>query len=159
MHTEPSAPTPDRAWPAATRERGARRARSLVLVVALLLAVVSTACGSSDSAPDQTFTVRGGEQGSGMFLDPSSITVTEGRYRVRFQNIGSMTHELAILDSDRGSIGNISAAVGETATFDVDLEPGSYQMICREMGHAPAGMVGTLTVERAAKDDTAGPGS
>ena len=121
------------------RESGAMR-RALpvvraVTVVAVGLSLVS--CGSSK--PTDAGTVVGFEMG----FRPSQVTTEAGPVELRFRNDGKTFHELAV-ERDGAVLERVSVAPGESAVLEIDLDPGRYEMTCREPGHYEGGMRGTL---------------
>jgi uncharacterized cupredoxin-like copper-binding protein len=77
-----------------------------------------------------------------MAFEPDAIAVAAGQVEVVLHNDGSMLHDLRI--EDQPFI--IEAQAGETATSQVTLEPGRYQLFCSIPGHRDAGMTGVLEV-------------
>jgi uncharacterized cupredoxin-like copper-binding protein len=77
-----------------------------------------------------------------MAFEPDAIAVAAGQVEVVIHNDGSMLHDLRI--EDQPFI--IEAQAGETATSQVTLEPGRYQLFCSIPGHRDAGMTGVLEV-------------
>ena len=80
-------------------------------------------------------------------FEPSDVEAAGGKIRFTVTNEGDNPHNLVISDA--------SGVVGRTKTFnkgegpevlEVDLQPGTYKMLCDVPGHEQAGMVGTLTV-------------
>ena len=116
------------------------------LLLAPFALLAASACGSDE--PAQQLEIAGGERGAEMWFEPADPTVEPGRYELVFDNVGSVHHELAVLDPDGAVLAAASTAGRTTVSFEVDLSaPGRYDLVCREPGHAQAGMVGTLTVE------------
>jgi uncharacterized cupredoxin-like copper-binding protein len=79
---------------------------------------------------------------------PGNVTVNAGKVRFIVTNAGTMSHNLTILLN-----GDV---IGATPTFspgdspkiiEVDLQPGTYDMICSLPGHAARGQQGTITVK------------
>lgn len=61
------------------------------------------------------------------------------------RNEGNMPHDFE-LQGEGVSEKTSMLEPGETATFEVTLEPGTYEYICTVPGHAMLGMKGTFTV-------------
>ena len=116
------------------------------MAVVVLAASSLAGCGSDGGAgAASSLEIEGGERGSAMYFDPETPEVAAGRYRVTFRNAGAVHHELAFLDPSGAPLVARSIAGGTTVDLEVDLDPGTYRMVCREPGHEAAGMVGTLT--------------
>ena len=75
---------------------------------------------------------------------PSS-TIAAGSYSFDVKNDGKIEHDFVIkgngVDEKTPTIG-----AGESATLDVDLKPGTYDVYCSIPGHKQAGMDVKLTV-------------
>jgi uncharacterized cupredoxin-like copper-binding protein len=75
-----------------------------------------------------------------MAYEPDAIAVEAGSVEVVLHNDGTVRHDL--------SIGKepflVEAAPGETATGQVDLAPGRYELYCSLPGHRDGGMVGVV---------------
>ncbi len=127
----------------------------------LLLAVVTglflAGCGSNatnaDSAQDTAgSTVNGGAAGDGATFVADDIVFTQapsdvpaGQVTVELVNEGAIVHDVVI--EEIGDEVVATANGGETATGQVELEPGTYTYYCSIAGHRSAGMEGTLTVQ------------
>ena len=118
--------------------------RRCCVALAVLLGVLTAGACSDD--PAMELAVEGGERGAAMYFDPEDPTVDAGRYEVTFDNVGAIHHELAIVDPSGEALAARSIPGRSVASFEVELEAGTYRMVCREPGHEAAGMVGTLTV-------------
>ena len=74
-----------------------------------------------------------------------STTIGAGSYRFDVKNDGKIDHDFVIkgngVDEKTPTIG-----AGESATLDVDLKPGTYDVYCSIPGHKQAGMGLKLTV-------------
>ena len=116
--------------------------RRVFLAAAFVAALVASGCGGDSSKVASTVTVTGTE----MAFAPSSVTVAAGKHRFVLDNRGAAYHELAIEAPDGSVRGRAMAAPGERAELVVDLDAGTYEMVCREPGHYEAGMRGTLAV-------------
>ncbi len=71
---------------------------------------------------------------------PSEFTVQAGS-EITLQNEGQAPHTFTI----EGENIDHEVQAGETETESLELQPGTYDFVCRF--HEAAGMVGTLTVE------------
>ena len=114
-------------------------------LAALVAVTVLGACGDDGGGPSSSLAVEGGERGQAMYFDPADPTIEAGSYEVTFDNVGAVHHELAFLDAGGRPLAGRSIAGRTKVTFEVEFEPGTYRMVCREPGHEAAGMVGTLT--------------
>jgi uncharacterized cupredoxin-like copper-binding protein len=137
------------------------------LAAALLIAVVlTTACGSSPGTAatgvpgDGTIVTT--EKDFGIALEEASTPA--GSVTFDISNDGPSTHELVVLKTDLAEdalpvdgstvteegldlvdeVEDIAPGLGTSLT--VDLEPGSYVVICNIEGHYGAGMHAALTV-------------
>jgi len=74
-----------------------------------------------------------------------STAIAAGSYRFDVKNDGKIDHDFVIkgngVDEKTPTIG-----AGESATLDVDLKPGTYDVYCSIPGHKQAGMDLKLTV-------------
>lgn len=97
---------------------------------------------------------------------PQDAKAKAGETTIEAENVGKMPHELVLAKSDldpaklptssNGEVDEESldtvgeaadVAAGDTGSFTVDLQPGSYVMFCNLPGHYAAGMYGSLTVK------------
>jgi plastocyanin len=133
------------------------------LATMLVLALVSTglfACGEADNSTTTATTNfplsddTAGDSDVRYVADPNgglAYNVTEasasaGKATIELVNSQSVTHDLAIEDSNGKTIGKterISEGITSTA---VVLKPGEYVVYCSVPGHRKAGMKGHLTV-------------
>ncbi len=100
----------------------------------------------------------------GVRFDPSDAVAKAGKVTVTAPNVGNVVHELVLLKTDAdpaklptkadGSVDE-STSVGEIADVEagatkkvtLDLQPGTYAMVCALPGHYQSGMYGSLTVK------------
>lgn len=127
-----------------------------LLVAALATgAVTAAACGgggsgsgSGSSAPTaapaaQTVTFTETE----FKIDTASTNLKAGSYTFDVENKGSFPHDLHIATSDGSEIGATSVInPNASATLQVTLKAGTYQIWCAVDSHRARGMQGTLTV-------------
>ncbi len=135
------------------------RIRSAVL--AAVLAIVATSCGGSGS---------GGATGDVIVtmkdfsLDATPVTFAAGDISFGIQNDGPSVHEFVVLRSDDASdalpvenglipedqidlVDEVEdIAPGTNTSLDVNLEPGSYVLVCNLPAHYEAGMHAAFTV-------------
>ncbi|UJA20669.1 hypothetical protein HJD18_10920 [Thermoleophilia bacterium SCSIO 60948] len=142
------------------------RALLLALVVALL-GTGAVACGGDDegdsgsgtesSSSDSGSASTGGFENGTLTIvaDPDgalayttdTLEAEAGKVEVVLENQSSMGHDVVIETEDGEEIGRTDVITGDTASFEADLEPGTYTYYCSVPGHREAGMEGTLTVE------------
>ena len=125
---------------------------SLPAALTLALALLLSAFGGVAFAQDSTFDVELGE----FYIDmPAALPA--GPITLEVTNAGSMPHTLTIQGNGVTLQLGQTLSGGGTATWELDLEPGSYTIWCPIGGHRNAGMELTLTVEGAAPEPTAVP--
>lgn len=126
-----------------------------VMIVALGLSLLLTACGGSGTTVNVTL--------SDFAYSPSTITVPAGAtVKLNAKNNGSVEHEFAIMeagykvqapfgDKDESHIlwelDEIQPGTTKSDTFTAPTEPGDYEIVCGLAGHIENGMTGTLTVK------------
>lgn len=146
-----------------------RTSRSALIVAVAGLVFFLAACGDSGgttttSTPGRAPTTAPGPTADiatvavDFEFEPDKWSVAAGPgLTVAFDNRGTLEHNWDILANpieDEGELNEdeilweISAAAGQaaTATIDVALAPGTYQIVCTIPGHFSAGMIGELTV-------------
>jgi plastocyanin len=118
------------------------------------VALSVTACGSdSGGGGGKAVTFKKGQpikvSGSEYKFDPGDITVEGGGgpATVEFSNDGSLAHNLRLEQGGQEVGGTPTFQGGETKSAQVDLRPGTYDMICTVGNHASLGMKGKLTVK------------
>jgi uncharacterized cupredoxin-like copper-binding protein len=99
-------------------------------------------------------TVAATEKEYAIALDKSSVPA--GNVTFDTKNTGSLPHTIAVTAADGaskakgvtgkviGDSGNIDA--GKSGTLTVNLQPGTYQVVCNVPGHVQLGMIVQLTV-------------
>jgi plastocyanin len=128
-----------------------RLAALLFVVVALPVALV--ACGGGDGGGGEGAAEEGGAAASETLhvtatdfaFDPNAITASDGNLTFEVMNEGGAPHALAV----RGNgVDESSDTVdgGQSTTFEMSLQDGSYEIYCPVGDHADRGMVGTLQV-------------
>lgn len=123
--------------------------RRTIGALSLALALLALGAGCGDDSPGADLPAVEGPvsprievTARDMAFEPDAIAVAAGQVEVVLHNDGSMLHDLRI--EDHPFI--IEAQAGETATSQVTLEPGRYQLFCSIPGHRDAGMTGVLEV-------------
>ncbi|WP_436793426.1 sulfocyanin-like copper-binding protein [Actinospongicola halichondriae] len=119
-----------------------------VLLPAISLALVATACGGDD---DSTTPPPLGEVDATVEVLAEDISfpedvyeTTAGRIGFVYENVGSIRHTLVI-----EGISDFKLNVNKNGRVDqaaIDLEPGTYTLFCDIPGHRAAGMVADLVV-------------
>ncbi|HMJ97114.1 MAG TPA: hypothetical protein VK486_14765 [Thermoleophilaceae bacterium] len=123
--------------------------RRFALVLALCPLLV-LGCGGDDE-PGRTVTapanaklrVVAGEYS----FDPSTIVLEgAGTLTVTLENDGSLAHNLKVLRGDEQIGGTPTLPAGRSGSAGIELERGSYRIICSVGDHEQLGMTGTLRV-------------
>ncbi len=95
-------------------------------------------------------------------LVPEPAEISAGTVTFEVKNEGMMVHEMVVIKTDEGAANlgmengeaDETGAVdevadlpaGESATLELDLEPGEYALVCNLPGHYAAGMYADFTV-------------
>ena len=79
-------------------------------------------------------------------FSPESLEVANGD-TIAADNEGAVVHNLTLVDGEEELAGTEDVDPGQSGEFEVDVDPGEYEMICTIPGHADLGMVGDFTVE------------
>lgn len=77
---------------------------------------------------------------------PSMDTVAKGA-KITFKNAGQVGHDLKLARAGKVVAGTRVIQPGQSASFTVNIPPGTYQMFCSVPGHEQAGMKGTIVVK------------
>ena len=145
-----------------------RTRTTMALFVVVIAGLVLAGCSSDDEDSGGDSGGDGGGaaatevdvEGSDDFkFSPSSATVVAGEaVTASFENSGAVDHNWTVLSEEISSedefdeglvIGGVAENVagGASATGSLNLDAGSYQVICTVPGHFAAGMEGTVTAE------------
>ena len=134
-----------------------------VLFAIVILSLALAACGGGGGGGETTApeSVSLSFNGLDTFAyDPASASVPSGAaVTVNFTNAGALEHDWMLVaeGADVNALtaanavvpeahsGVIAAGQSNTFTFTAPAA-GTYQIVCTVAGHAPAGMIGTLTV-------------
>ena len=80
-------------------------------------------------------------------FDPSSIVLTgAGTLTLTLRNVGSLAHNLKLFRGDEEIGGTPTFPAGRSESVRLNLEHGSYRMVCTVGDHEQLGMKGTLEV-------------
>ncbi|HVN53134.1 MAG TPA: plastocyanin/azurin family copper-binding protein [Anaerolineaceae bacterium] len=132
---------------------------SVIMVLALVLTVVLSACGGGGSSSGGTSNNIKTTMSDFKF-DPAEWTVPAGQtISLTIDNKGSVKHDWVLMmqpvtpplaDENAGQqIAKFSLDPGasQTVTFTSPSNPGDYEVVCTVPGHLDAGMKGTLHVK------------
>jgi len=123
--------------------------RRFALLLALCPLLV-LGCGDEDE-PGRTVTAPANSKLSVLAdeysFDPSAIVLQgAGTLTVTLRNEGSLAHNLKVLRGDEEVDGTPTLPAGRTETARLNLEHGSYRIVCTVGDHEELGMTGTLRV-------------
>jgi uncharacterized cupredoxin-like copper-binding protein len=151
------------------RARSARRAAPLVLAVGIgLISGCSADEADPDAAPSssaeaspsssapsssaassspaevesETVSVTEGE----MFIELSEDSFGAGTYTFEVTNTGNMPHDFVVEQDGSDVTGTEVIQPGQSATLEVELQPGDYVFYCSVGAHRAAGMEVPVTV-------------
>jgi uncharacterized cupredoxin-like copper-binding protein len=80
-------------------------------------------------------------------FEPKTVNVSAGKITFWLVNNGPSAHDMVVADSSGKTLFRSTLVQnGNTETFEVSLQAGSYIFYCDVPGHRAAGMEGTLTV-------------
>lgn len=80
-------------------------------------------------------------------FEPRPLVAKAGRVRFQLMNRGSVEHDFAIPTAQAHEEHERHLLKpGETRTVEIDLAPGTYEVVCTVPGHKEAGMVVTIEV-------------
>lgn len=135
--------------------------KMIALVAVLALTLVMAACGGGGTTETAPEPVSLSFAGLDTFeYNPPAASVPAGSpVTVNFTNNGALEHDWMLV-ADGTDVNTLAAEdallpeahsgvlpAGESKTFSFTAPAaGTYQIVCTVAGHAPAGMVGTLTV-------------
>jgi nitrite reductase (NO-forming) len=119
-----------------------------VLLLTLIYAIASgqgTASPSANPSPTPGSSAPAGSieiKAFDLGFDPKTVDVpAAGTYTVTFHNAGAIAHDLTFADGTK-----LTAEAGQMATGTVTIPAGGMTFSCTVVGHAAAGMTGTVTV-------------
>ncbi len=105
--------------------------------------------GPPDVAGGEEPTGVGGESTVAMTeyaFGPDAVTVKAGA-SVTAENEGATVHNLTLFDGEDELAGTEDVDPGQSDTLEVEVDPGTYEMVCTIPGHEDLGMAGEFTVE------------
>jgi plastocyanin len=129
--------------------------RTLITALALVPAALGlVACGGDDDngGGGSAATFQKGQPvkvvGREYSFDPGNVTIQGGggSTSFEFENAGSLAHNLRLFKDGENVGGSNTFTGGESESFNVNLQPGKYELICTVGDHQQLGMKGTLTV-------------
>ena len=127
--------------------------RLLALIGLSIILLAGCGGGDDDESSAPAVTVGAGKElevvGREYSFGPENVVVTGGggKLKITLDNQGSLAHNLKIEQGDRELGGTPTFPGGDARSGTVNLEPGSYTMICTVGNHADLGMVGELEVK------------
>lgn len=127
--------------------------RRLALATALCACLLGCGGGDDDEKGGRTQTVPAGKAvrvvAHEYSFDPGNVVIKGGGGRVKLTlvNKGSLAHNLKVEQGDRELGGTPTFQGGRSESGTVELDPGSYTMICTVGNHADLGMRGKLEVK------------
>ncbi|SEJ63756.1 cupredoxin domain-containing protein [Demequina mangrovi] len=125
------------------------RSRAALAATAVALAAALSACGGGEEVPslddqppsaETVLSVSATEYAYSL----SSTTVPSGTVAIELTNDGAVSHDLVL----EGDPGGATAVIdpGESASFEVVLDPGTYTLYCSVGDHRSRGMEVSFTV-------------
>ena len=122
--------------------------RSALTLAAVVL--LAAGCGGNDRPGGTTTVPAGGSVrviGKEYSFDPSTIVLQgAGTLTVTLRNDGSLAHNLKVLRGAEEIGGTSTLPAGRTGSARLNLEHGSYRIICSVGDHEELGMTGALRV-------------
>jgi plastocyanin len=121
------------------------------LIPTLAALAVLSGCGGDDD-PLRTATVPGDRairiEADEYSFDPGRLIVTGAppQLRITLDNVGSLAHNIRVLDGERDLGGLRSFPSGEQRDTAVRVPPGEYRLVCTVGDHEELGMTGELEV-------------
>ena len=108
-------------------------------------------CGGEDK-PARAVTVPGDQtiriEGDEYAFDPARVIVTgaPAQLRITLDNVGSLAHDIRVIDGERDLGGLRGFPAGEERSTTVRIPPGKYRFVCTVGDHEELGMKGDLEV-------------
>jgi plastocyanin len=132
-----------------------RSHRRTALAIAAAGLVAAAGCGGDeDDESGHTVTVQARDgvrvAGDEYSFDPDAVVVEGGggSLEITLDNQGALAHNLIVFDGETELGGTPTFSGGESASAQLELDPGTYRMVCTVDEHEELGMVGELEVRR-----------
>ena len=146
----------------ASRQAARRRRRNLriaagalgLVVVVVLVVAVGSLFSEDPPAPSASVTVEATE----FAYSPDPVLALAGEVEINFENKGQIGHELILLSEgariasptqyDESTALDVIPSIARDVTVQrtIELDPGTYQIVCLLPGHFEAGMEADLIV-------------
>jgi uncharacterized cupredoxin-like copper-binding protein len=125
--------------------------RTALIAAAVVFALALAACGGDDNGSagggaKATSNASEVQMSDRLRFDPADVTVSQGA-TITVKNSGSLQHDLKLRQNGNVVAGTDLVDGGKTATLEVGVKPGTYEMFCSVPGHEDGGMKGTFTVQ------------
>lgn len=129
--------------------------KKILTLIAIILALLLTACGNSGPSTKINFTM------TDFAFTPNEFTVPAGQeITVHIIHDGTVEHDFIVMkygtnagemfnEEDKANVFleiDLQPEDSKTVVFTAPEQPGTYQIICGMVGHLQSGMVGKLTV-------------
>jgi uncharacterized cupredoxin-like copper-binding protein len=143
-----------------TRDDMRTLAGAFVGLVAMI--VLAAGCGGGDGGGGAGTVVVTMGAPSEYAMTPEPTEITAGKVTFEVKNEGTLVHEMVVVKTDKGAANlgtdgeaDESGAVdevadlpaGESKTLELDLDAGSYALVCNLPGHYSQGMYADFTVK------------
>lgn len=115
-----------------------------------LLAAALAGCGATRGGGSATTIDESGRVTVSMdeyLFEPQDITSPTGGMRVRVTNDGSLAHNWRVMDGEEQVAGTETFQGDAERTISLDLDPGTYRLVCTVGNHEDLGMAGTLVID------------
>lgn len=81
-------------------------------------------------------------------FEPKEIRINAGMAKFVVRNAGAVEHDFEIVGAAEHGMEHTAKLIQPNEVYEVQVEltPGTYQVVCNVAGHKEAGMVGTIIV-------------